>query len=216
MAELSFIQNIAAMALPLLFGVTFHEVAQGYAALYCGDKTAQRCGRLSFNPLRHIDLIGTIILPILCLMLGGMLFGWARPIPIDSRHFKQWRRDTIIVSLAGPMANFALAIAFALVLKLGVFLSAHPSGASYALQIMGEYGIILNLFLMIFNLIPIPPLNGGRILLVLLPPKLAFHYRRIEAYAMWVVLLLLILGVGRALLIPVQFLRTFILQLVGL
>jgi len=216
MAELSFIQNLAAMALPLLFGVTFHEVAQGYAALYCGDKTAKLSGRLSLNPLHHIDLIGTIILPILCLMLGGMLFGWAKPIPIDSRQFKQWRRDTIIVSLAGPLANFLMAIFFAIILKLGVILSAHPSGASYALQIMGDYGIILNLFLMVFNLIPVPPLSGGRIVLALLPPHLAMQYRRVEAYAMWIVLLLLLLGVGRILLIPVQILRATILQWVGL
>lgn len=216
MAELSFIQNLAAMALPLLFGVTFHEVAQGYAALYCGDKTAKMSGRLSLNPLQHIDLIGTIILPILCLMLGGMLFGWAKPIPIDSRQFKHWRRDTIIVSLAGPMANFFMAIAFALVLKLGVVLSAHPSGASYALQIMGDYGIILNLFLMVFNLIPVPPLSGGRIVLALLPPPMAMQYRRVEHYAMWIVLILLLVGVGRILLIPVQILHATILQWVGL
>ena len=216
MAELSFIQNLAAMALPLLLGVTFHEVAQAYAALYCGDQTAKRCGRLSFNPLKHIDLVGTIILPLLCLLLGGLLFGWAKPIPIDSRQFKHWQRDTVFVSLAGPLANFLLAIAFALVLKLGVLLSVNQSGASFALQIMGEYGILLNLFLMLFNLIPIPPLNGGRIALALLPPKLAYQYRRIEAYAMWIVLLLLLLGVGRLLLIPVQILRAFILQLVGL
>ena len=216
MVELSFIQNLAAMALPLLFGVTFHEIAQGYAALYCGDKTAKLNGRLSFNPLKHIDLIGTIILPILCLMLGGMLFGWAKPIPIDSRQFKHWQRDTILVSLAGPLANFFMAIFFALILKLGVLLSANQSGAAFALQVMGDYGIILNLFLMVFNLIPIPPLNGGRILLALLPPLLAARYRRVEAYAMWIVLALLLLGVGRFLLIPVQFLRAFILQLVGL
>ena len=216
MAELSFIQNLAAMALPLLFGVTLHEVAHGYVALRCGDNTAKAAGRLSLNPLQHIDLVGTIILPIICLALGGFLFGWAKPVPIDSRHFKQWRRDTVLVSLAGPAANLVMAVAFALVLKIGVIFSSDDNGLAFALQVMGEYGIVLNLFLMFFNLIPIPPLDGGRAMLGILPPKLAYQYRGIERYGFWIIIALLLLGGGKLLLIPITMIRLMILQAVGL
>lgn len=216
MAELSFIQNLAAMALPLLFGVSLHEVAHGYVALRCGDKTAKLAGRLSLNPLQHVDLVGTIILPIICLALGGFLFGWAKPVPIDSRQFKQWRRDTILVSLAGPAANLLMAIAFALVLKLGVLFGTEDNGFAFALQVMGEYGIILNLFLMFFNLIPIPPLDGGRAMLGILPPKLAYQYRGVERYGFWIILALLLLGGGKLMLIPIAIIRQLILQSVGL
>lgn len=218
MAELSFVQNLAAMALPLLFGVTLHEVAHGYAALHCGDKTAKLMGRLSLNPLHHIDLVGTIILPLICLALGGFLFGWAKPMPIDGRQFKHWRRDTVLVSLAGPAANIVMALLFAMVLKLGVAMASGPeslSGIAYAFQVMGDYGILLNLFLFFFNIIPIPPLDGGRAMLGLLPPHLALRYRGIERYGLWIVIILLLVG-GRALMVPIQLLRALILQCVGL
>lgn len=216
MPELTFIQNLAAMALPLLLGITLHEVAHGYAALHCGDKTGQLAGRLSLNPWHHVDLLGTILLPLICLSLGGFIFGWAKPMPINSRFFKHWRRDMVLVALAGPAANLGLALAFALAIKLGVSLSTEPRGIAYALQVMGEYGILLNLFLCFFNLIPIPPLDGGRAMLGLLPPHLAYRYQNLERYGFWLVLFLFFLGLGRWLALPIESVRIFILQLVGL
>ena len=192
--ELSLLQKITIAILPILFAITLHEAAHGYAALRCGDQTAKLSGRLSLNPLNHLDLVGSIVVPLLTLALGGILFGWAKPVPIDPRHFKNPKRDTILVSLAGPAANLLMAFFWAMIAKVAMNLDAPQGGAALALLLMGKFGISINLFIMLFNLLPIPPLDGSRILATLLTGRWAYEYYRIAPYGFFILLALIFLG----------------------
>lgn len=195
MEELSIIQRIAIWALPILFAITVHEVAHGWVALRCGDHTAQMMGRLTLNPVPHIDPVGTVLVPGILLLFGGVIFGWAKPVPVSWDKLGNPKRDMAIVALAGPAANLIMAILWALVSRLGITLAPEFPALGVPLAYMGIAGIFINALLMMLNLIPLPPLDGGRILVGLLPGPLAYKVSRIEPYGFFILLGLLFTGV---------------------
>lgn len=203
MNNLTLVQNIAIWALPILFAVTLHEVAHGWIASKLGDKTALRLGRLSLNPIKHIDLYGTIIVPLACLFLGNFVFGWAKPVPVDWRNLKNPRRDTAFVALAGPAANLLMAIFWALIAKLGFWAAHQGFSEAIFLAYTGEAGILINLLLMILNLFPIPPLDGSRVVASILPKHLQRTYDAIEPYGFIILIVLLLSGILPWLLTPI-------------
>ncbi|WP_029148426.1 site-2 protease family protein [Methylophilus sp. 5] len=198
--ELTVVQKIAAYALPILFAITVHEAAHGYAAKFFGDLTAERMGRITLNPFKHIDPIGTILLPALSIMLGGVLFGWAKPVPVNFGQLRRPKQDMLWVALAGPASNFVMAIFWGLLLaRVAVF----PESAQAFLAQMSLAGVQINLVLLVLNLFPLPPLDGGRIAVSLLPMKAAIKFAQIERYGMLVLIALLFTGVLGVLLTPV-------------
>lgn len=188
------VQKLAVWAIPVLLAVTLHEVAHGWVARALGDNTAARLGRLSLNPLKHIDPIGTILVPAVLLFLGGFLFGWAKPVPVVMRNLNNPRRDMAIVAIAGPASNFVMALLWGFLFK---FAALHGDADSLwvGLRLMAQAGIAINLVLMVLNLIPIPPLDGGRVLTGLLPESMARKVDRIEPYGFIILLLLIFTGV---------------------
>lgn len=195
--DLTVIQKIAIYALPVIFAITVHEAAHGYAAKHFGDMTAFQAGRITLNPLKHIDLFGTIILPAMTVMLGGILFGWAKPVPVDFRRLRQPKKDMLWVAAAGPASNFVMAIFWALVLKFSVHA---PEAFVLPMGLMAKAGVTINIVLMVLNLLPLPPLDGGRIAVSLLPMQLARPFAQIERYGFIILIILLFSGVlGRIL-----------------
>ena len=177
----------------LLFSVILHEVAHGWVALRFGDRTAQRAGRLTLNPIPHIDLFGTILLPAILIITGSpILFGWAKPVPINPLNFSNLRRGELFVSGAGIMANFSLSIAAAVLFHI---FNAIPQ-TSFAILELLRFAILINLILGIFNLFPIPPLDGSKVLLSQLPYNLAKEYQKLEPYGVFILLLFLMIPVG--------------------
>lgn len=199
MEELNLIQKISVYALPVLFAITLHEAAHAYAAKYWGDNTAYNLGRVSLNPLRHIDPVGTILLPLLCVAVGGFLFGWAKPVPVRFGNLRNVRAGMRWVAAAGPLANFAMAVMWVLLFKLAVVMN---NGYSEPLALMSQAGIGINVVLMVLNLMPLLPLDGGRIVESLLPPGLAYRFSRIEPYGMWILLALVVTGLLSPILRP--------------
>lgn len=192
MNNLSTIQTIAVYLLPLIFAITLHEAAHAFMAHKYGDDTAKRYGRLSLNPLHHIDPLGTLLFPLLSIATGvGMIFGWAKPVPIDFRRLNNPKKDLFWVALAGPLANLAMALIWALILKSAGYLDNYFGNP---LALMAQAGISINISLMILNLLPILPLDGGRIVFSLLPDQTAYKYAQTERYGMWIVLILLFIG----------------------
>lgn len=188
MAELHPIQQLSIWILPILFAVTLHEAAHGLAAFYLGDATAKQQGRLTLNPIPHIDLLGTIILPGLLVLLGGVIFGWAKPVPVDNRNLRKPRRDMALVAAAGPAANVCMAVFWALVLKTGYHAEME------FVKLLGEAGVVINLVLIALNMLPILPLDGGRILHSLLPASWGAVYARSEPYGLLILLGLVLTG----------------------
>lgn len=187
--------KIAIWALPILFAITLHEAAHGWVASKFGDKTALMMGRVTLNPLKHIDLVGTILIPILFLMLGGIIFGWAKPVPVDWRNLRNFRIDAPLVALAGPFSNLLMALMWAGIAKLAL-LGVQGGTQNYSLFVlMGVAGVQINLMLMILNLIPIPPLDGSRVIQSLLPQDMAYGFDRLAPYGMIILVLLLVTGV---------------------
>jgi Zn-dependent protease len=199
----SIIQSIAIYALPVIFAITLHEAAHGYVAKHFGDLTAYSQGRVSLNPLRHIDPIGTILLPLVTLWLGGILFGWAKPVPVNFAALRRPRQDMLWVALAGPAANLFMALLWGFMIKVGLDLP--ESNLSTPLVLMGEAGIKINVVLMVLNLLPLPPLDGGREAVSLLPPHMAQHFAKIEPYGFMILVLLLITGILGAVIGPFIF-----------
>ncbi len=218
---LSLTQLIAAWALPVLFAITLHEAAHGWVANKLGDKTALLLGRVTLNPLKHIDPIGTVIVPIVLLFLSKMsgtpfIFGWAKPVPVNWNNFKNPKRDKILVAFAGPLSNFLMALGWAFILKIGLMLQPQ-FGSLVALIFMGKAGILINLILMVLNLIPIPPLDGSRVVSTLLPPNLEEAYSRLEPYGFFILLALLWTGILSYILLPfLVFFQKVVLFLTGL
>lgn len=192
--ELNVIQVIAIYALPVIFAITLHEAAHAYAAKYFGDMTAYSQGRVSLNPLRHIDPIGTVALPLLMLALsklfgGSFIFGWAKPVPVNFGNLRNPKRDMLWVAAAGPGANLVMAIFWVLMVKLS-FTEAFGT-LSLPLALMGAAGVMVNAIFMVLNLLPIPPLDGGRIMVSLLPHRQAYQFARIEPYGFFIILALM-------------------------
>lgn len=196
----SIIQNIAIYAIPVIFAITLHEAAHGYVAKHFGDLTAYAQGRVSLNPVRHIDPVGTILLPLVTLWLGGILFGWAKPVPVNFAALRRPRQDMLWVALAGPGANLFMALLWGFIIKLG--LSLPESDLANPMVLMGEAGIKINVILMVLNLLPLPPLDGGRVAASLLPPRMAYSFSKIEPYGFMILLLLLVTGVLGAVIWP--------------
>lgn len=211
----SFLTGVSIAALPILLAITFHEVAHGRVARHFGDRTAESQGRLSLNPLRHIDPIGTVLVPALLLWMGGFLFGWAKPVPVDPRNLRRPRQDMAWVAAAGPTANLVMAVGWALVLAFALRQSGGVVGEW--LGAMARVGVYINLLLAVFNMLPIPPLDGGRVLASVLPPgPLSRLMARIEPFGLFIVLGLLMTGVLFFLLSrPIGLLQDLLLGLVG-
>jgi Zn-dependent protease len=189
----SFLFKISVAAIPVVFAITLHEVAHGWVAKYFGDRTAEAQGRLSLNPIRHIDLIGTVLVPLLMLWLGGFLFGWAKPVPVNPRFMRNPRGNMVWVSAAGPAANIAMALAWAFLMMVALRADIGTTGAW--IQQMAGIGIFINVMLAVFNMLPIPPLDGGQVLTNLLPPgPLSAALERVAPFGLFIVLGLIATG----------------------
>lgn len=184
------IQLIAVAAIPILFAITLHEAAHGYVARHFGDMTAYQAGRISLNPLRHIDPVGTILLPLLTLAVGGILFGWAKPVPVNFGALRHPKKDMLWVAIAGPASNLLMALLWALVIKL--VWQFPGSYFSEPLLEMAQIGIKINVILMVLNLLPLPPLDGGRVAVSLLPHRQAWQLSRVEPYGLFILIALAI------------------------
>jgi len=218
MNDLTLIQRIVVWVLPVIFAITVHEVAHGWVARKYGDNTAYAQGRLTLNPIKHIDLLGTIILPGLLLITGtGFIFGWAKPVPVDARNFKRPRQDMAIVALAGPVSNLLMATAWALLARVGMTIGVSAEGVSMPLIYTGIAGISINLVLALINLLPIPPLDGSRILSGFLPSRLAWQYNQLERYGFIILLILLYTKILNLILAyPMYFAQNLFLSIAGI
>jgi Zn-dependent protease len=211
------IQKVALYAIPMIFAITLHEAAHGYVAKYFGDYTAYQAGRISLNPINHIDPIGTVLIPITLVVLtaGQFVFGWAKPVPVNFGNLRDPKRDMLWVAAAGPGANLFMALGWALILKLVVELPANYF--SYPLQLMAQGGVVINLGLLLLNLLPIPPLDGGRIAVSLLPHRSAYRFAMIEPYGLIIIVVLLATGALSAVIWPlIALCRNLIFALFGL
>ncbi len=197
------VQLIALYAIPAIFAITLHEAAHGYAARHFGDPTAYQAGRISLNPIRHIDPIGTLLIPAVVLFASGgkFAFGWAKPVPVNFGMLRNPKRDMLWVAAAGPGANLFMAVLWALLFKFTAVMPVNYFSEP-ALR-MAEGGIIINLVLMVLNLFPLPPLDGGRIAVSLLPHRLAYQFSRVEPYGMIILMVLLFTGVLGAVMLPI-------------
>jgi Zn-dependent protease len=196
--ELNLIQKISVFALPVIFAITLHEAAHGYAALRLGDRTAEMLGRITLNPIRHFDLMGTLIVPLTILIISkltggaGILFGWAKPVPVNFNNLRHPKQDMLWVAAAGPGANLLMALIWAGLIKLA--LAMPGSDFAMPLALMGAAGVFVNAVLMALNLIPLPPLDGGRIAVSVLPSRMAYMLSRVEPYGIFILLGLMFMG----------------------
>ncbi|MFQ5660814.1 MAG: site-2 protease family protein [Gammaproteobacteria bacterium] len=196
----SIIQQILIYAIPIVFAITVHEVAHGWVASKLGDQTARMMGRLTLNPVKHIDPVGTLVVPLILLTITNFIFGWAKPVPVDWRNLRNPKRDMAYVAIAGPFANLLMLTLWALLAKL-IFISGDMyHNIAPQLFEMCRAGIFINIILMVLNLFPVPPLDGSRVLSALLPPVWAYRFNRVERYGLVILLVLLATGLlGRAL-----------------
>ena len=196
------VYTIAIWALPILFAITLHEAAHGWVAYKLGDPTAKSLGRISINPFKHIDPMGTVIVPLFLAMVSPFVMGWAKPVPVEPRYFKSPQLDMALVAVAGPVSNFLMACFWAIFIKM-ISMMMDPSQLLIFLAAMAKNGIIINIVLMVLNLLPIPPLDGGRVVAGILPPALALPYMKLERFGMVIILLLLLSGILGKILWPI-------------
>ena len=216
MDELTLAQRIVVWVIPVVFAITVHEVAHGWVAKLRGDNTASMLGRLTLNPVKHIDWIGTVLVPgILILSFTGFIFGWAKPVPVNDKNLANPRVDMALVAVAGPVANVVMALLWAGITRIGV--SVEVESISSPLIYMGIAGVSINLVLALINLIPVPPLDGSRVLACLLPPKWAERFNRIEGLGLIVLLLLLVTDTHSVILgYPLYYLQQFFFTIAGI
>lgn len=226
----SVVKDLLIAAIPILIAITFHEVAHGFVAYKCGDSTAKMMGRLTLNPIAHIDPVGTIIVPLMLFIFskGTFIFGTAKPVPVNFYNLRHPRRDSALVSAAGPATNVIIALLSILLLVLIYKISiAFTSSAFIGQKIiiplnkMLQYSVSFNIFIAAFNLLPVPPLDGGRIVTSLLPAKHSYQFSKIEPYGIFIVLILWFTGIARYIIVPIQLfieliIRMFLLPVGGL
>ena len=205
------VRNIAVYALPVLFAITLHEAAHAYAARMFGDNTAYAAGRMTLNPLKHIDPLGTIVIPLVLYLTTGFVFGYAKAVPVNFGALRNPKRDMAWVALAGPMANFVMALMW---LIFALLLSATGVTETFP-HMVAQAGVLTNLLIFAFNLLPIPPLDGGRVLTSMLPNRLAYKFARIEPYGFYIVLGLLMLKLLNFWVLPVMMLGQYVLGLLA-
>jgi Zn-dependent protease len=217
MEQLTLPQLFAVWALPVLFAITVHEAAHGWLANIFGDDTAKSLGRVTLNPIKHIDWLGTIILPAVMLATTGMVFGWAKPVPVNWSRLRNLRLDMALVALAGPAANFLMAFIWGGIAKFGLYLLSFKYDWARAIVYMGIAGVNINLILMLLNLIPLPPLDGSRVLYSVLPARLTLTLQHLEFTGLIILMVLLITGILTPIIIvPSIFLKNLILGLYGI
>ena len=194
----SLIQQITIMAIPLIFAVTMHEAAHGLVAYWFGDNSAKMMGRLTLNPIKHIDPVGTIIMPIFMMIFSSFIFGWAKPVPVNDRAFKRPRLDLALVAFAGPVSNILMALFWQ---ACFLYLAQHDNAQWGALR-MAEFGVNINCILAALNLLPIPPLDGSKVMSLFLPKRLNYYYLMLEPYGFMILVMLMISGILKAILYP--------------
>ena len=204
-SQLNIVQIIAIAILPVLFAIVVHEVSHGWVAKKFGDNTAYMLGRLTLNPFKHIDPVGTVLVPLLSLVFFKFVFGWAKPVPVDWRNLRNPRRDMVLVAAAGPASNLLMAIGWGLIIHLAALLPNSLLTIKEPLIYMGAIGIFANVILMVFNLLPIPPLDGGRVAVGLLPPRISNLLSQLEPYGLIIIVLLLVSGFFGGFIMPVIF-----------
>ncbi len=205
MSDLPITYQIFIWAIPVLFAVTLHEVGHGWAANKLGDSTAKDMGRLSLNPLKHIDPIGTIAIPLLTFFLSGFVFGWAKPVPVNWNQLRNTKRDIALVALAGPAANLLMIFFWLIMAKIFIASAEQGDFGANLLTLMAWAGIVINSLLMILNLFPLPPLDGSRVVFSLLPTQLAYRYAKLEPYGLIILVILLASGILFKLIGPIIF-----------
>ena len=217
MDELTLVGRIAIWILPVVFAITVHEVAHGWVASKLGDHTAKNLGRLTLNPINHMDLVGTVIVPGVLLFLGGFIFGWAKPVPVNWTNLNNPKRDMVYVAMAGPLANFFMAIGWGILMKIGYLLGSSNEFFSLPLIYMGYAGVFINAVLMMLNLLPILPLDGGRILAGLLPSKISLEFSKSERFGFPILIVIIAMGwLSNLLGPPVYFLQSSIFKILGI
>lgn len=210
------IQLLSAAIIPVIFGITLHEVAHGWVARRCGDRTAELQGRLTLNPLKHIDPVGSVVVPLVLAIFSLPPFGWAKPVPVNARNLRRPKRDMVLVAVAGPASNFIMAVCWTIVFATALRSSVPVFGARQFLVSMAQFGIAFNVLLAIFNLLPIPPLDGGRVLRGLVPDGLGRTLDKVEPYGLILVMGLLGLQILGPVLWPaVNFVSRWLLAAAG-
>jgi Zn-dependent protease len=190
---LTTMQQIAIWVIPIIFAITVHESAHAYTAYYFGDNTAKLQGRLSLNPIKHIDWIGTVIIPALMIVFTGFAFGWAKPVPIDYRNLKKPKTDMMWIAFAGPFSNLMMGVIWAIILRLALVSHIEHTAILFVI-FTAVAGIMINTILLVLNLLPLPPLDGSRILSGLLPTRLSVAYDKLEAYGFFIIIALMVMG----------------------